>query len=128
MTESPEPGGSDAAPAVVVPPDPAPVPEPSIVAARALAAPVTVDRTARSVEVVWSTGARARNFIPALGLVTEELDMAPGAVRMAALRSGHSATATTPQATQCMPECPAPWSRSLTVLPRSAKRVAWREN
>jgi glycolate oxidase FAD binding subunit len=40
-------------------------------ACRALAAPVTVDRAARTVEVIWSTGARARNFVPSLGLITE---------------------------------------------------------
>lgn len=32
----------------------------SITACRTLAAPVTVNRAARTVEVVWSTGARAR--------------------------------------------------------------------
>jgi hypothetical protein len=62
----------------------------SITACRALAAPVTVDRNARTVEVVWSTGARARNFVPSLGLITEELNMAPSAVRMEGLRSGRA--------------------------------------
>ena len=57
MTDSMERGGSDAVP---------------IVAARALTAPATVDRAARTVEVVWSTGARARNFVPSLSLITEE--------------------------------------------------------
>lgn len=81
MSETTEPGGSDAAPdAPAVP----------IVAQRALAAPATVDRAARTVEVVWSTGARARNFVPALGLITEELEMSPNAVRMEALRSGQA--------------------------------------
>jgi len=81
MSESTEPGGGDPAPdAPVVP----------IVAQRALAAPATVDRAARTVEVVWSTGARARNIIPALGLITEELEMSPQAVRMEALRSGRA--------------------------------------
>jgi hypothetical protein len=61
-----------------------------VVAQRALAAPATVDRAARTVEVVWSTGARARNFVPALGLITEELEMSPNAVRMDALRSGQA--------------------------------------
>jgi hypothetical protein len=60
----------------------------SIIAARALSAPATVDRAARTVEVVWSTGARARNFVPPLGLITEELDMSPNAVRMQGLRDG----------------------------------------
>ncbi|MFL1462468.1 prohead protease/major capsid protein fusion protein [Roseococcus sp. DSY-14] len=81
MTETTEPGGSDAAPATPAMP---------IVAQRALAAPATVDRAARTVEVVWSTGARARNFVPAFGLITEELEMSPNAVRMDALRSGQA--------------------------------------
>ena len=81
MTEPIEPGGSDA------------VPEPAaahFMAQRAITAPATVDRAARTVEVVWSTGARARNFVPALGLITEELEMSPNAVRMEALRSGRA--------------------------------------
>jgi hypothetical protein len=77
MTETEEPGA--AAPEA-----------PIIVAQRALAAPATVDRAARTVEVVWSTGARARNFVPTLGLITEELEMSPNAVRMGALRSGEA--------------------------------------
>ncbi|WP_223880534.1 prohead protease/major capsid protein fusion protein [Roseococcus microcysteis] len=59
-------------------------------ACRALAAPVTVNRAARTVEVVWSTGARARNFVPPLGPIIEELDMRPEAVRMGTLRSGRA--------------------------------------
>ena len=35
---------------------------------------------------MWSTGARARNFVAGLGPITEELDMRPEAVRMEALR------------------------------------------
>jgi hypothetical protein len=62
----------------------------SVIAQRAITAPATVDRAARTVEVVWSTGARARNFVPALGLITEELEMSPNAVRMDALRSGRA--------------------------------------
>ena len=81
MTETTEPGGGDPAPDA---------PDMPIVAQRALAAPATVDRAARTVEVVWSTGARARNFVPALGLITEELEMSPNAVRMDALRSGQA--------------------------------------
>lgn len=81
MTETTELGGADPAPDLPAVP---------IVAQRALAAPATVDRAARTVEVVWSTGARARNFVPALGLITEELEMSPNAVRMAALRSGNA--------------------------------------
>jgi hypothetical protein len=56
-----------------------------VIAQRALTAPATVDRAARTVEVIWSTGARARNFVPSLGLITEELEMSPNAVRMEAL-------------------------------------------
>jgi hypothetical protein len=62
----------------------------SITARRAITAPATVDRAARTVEVVWSTGARARNFVPSLGGITEELDMSPNAVRMAQLGSGNA--------------------------------------
>ncbi|MCQ4160984.1 HK97 family phage prohead protease [Roseomonas sp. GC11] len=81
MSDSAEPGGETSAPDASVMP---------IVAQRAIAAPATVDRAARTVEVVWSTGARARNIIPALGLITEELEMSPQAVRMEALRSGQA--------------------------------------
>ena len=90
MTETTEPGGSNAAPDPAAVPDRVPDDGQSMLAQRALAAPVTVDRAARTVEVVWSTGARARNFVPALGLITEELEMTPGAVRMEALRSGNA--------------------------------------
>ena len=81
MTETTEPGGGDPAPDAPAMP---------IVAQRALAAPVTVNRAARTVEVVWSTGARARNFVAPLGPIIEELDMRPEAVRMDALRSGRA--------------------------------------
>ena len=91
MTETTEPGGSDAAPVITAA---RPLPEvPTLgvhVAQRALTAPATVDREARTVEVVWSTGARARNFVPGLGLITEELEMSLNAVRMDALRSGQA--------------------------------------
>ena len=90
MTEQIEPGGSDAAPDQDTAPDPLPATGQPITAHRALAAPVSVDRAARTVEVVWSTGARARNFVPSLGLITEELEMSPNAVRMDALRSGNA--------------------------------------
>jgi len=90
MTENPEPGGSDAALEPSPMPDRLPTAGQSMRAARALAAPATVDRAARTVEVVWSTGARARNFVPPLGPILEELDMRPEAVRMAALRSGRA--------------------------------------
>jgi len=81
MTVAADPGGGDPAP------DTPAVP---VVAQRALAAPATVDRAARTVEVVWSTGARARNFVAGLGAITEELEMSPNAVRMDALRSGRA--------------------------------------
>jgi hypothetical protein len=81
MTETAEPGGGDPAPELPVAP---------IVAQRAVAAPATVDRAARTVEVVWSTGARARNFVAGLGVITEELEMSPNAVRVEALRSGRA--------------------------------------
>jgi hypothetical protein len=90
MTETTDPGGGDAAPEPSAASDRLPTAGLSITACRALAAPVTVDRAARTVEVVWSTGARARNFVPSLGLITEELDMAPSAVRMDSLRSGRA--------------------------------------
>jgi len=90
MTENPEPGGSDAALEPSPMPDRLPTAGQSMRAARALAAPATVDRAARTVEVVWSTGARARNFVPPLGPILEELDMRPEAVRMGALRSGRA--------------------------------------
>ncbi len=90
MTEPIEPAGSDAAPEPFAVPDRLPTAGQSITAHRALAAPATVDRAARTVEVVWSTGARARNYVPALGLITEELDMSPNAVRMDGLRSGQA--------------------------------------
>ncbi len=87
MTEPIKPGGSDPAPATTHA-DRLPTDGQSITAARSVAAPATVNRAARTVEVVWSTGARARNFVPPLGLITEELDMSPNAVRMQGLRDG----------------------------------------
>ena len=90
MTEPIDPGGGSPAPEATPLHDRLPIAGQSIAACRALAAPVTVDRTARTVEVVWSTGARARNFVPPLGPIIEELDMRPEAVRMGALRSGRA--------------------------------------
>ncbi|WP_270937045.1 HK97 family phage prohead protease, partial [Falsiroseomonas oryzae] len=87
MIETSEPGGSGAAPETAAASAAADAP---MVAHRAITAPATVDRAARTVEVVWSTGARARNFVPALGPITEELEMSPNAVRMDALRSGNA--------------------------------------
>lgn len=68
---------SDAAPAVVT-------------AARALAAPMSIDAEARTVDVIWSTGARAPNWVPPLGQIMEELDMSGNAVRMTRLASGQA--------------------------------------
>ena len=90
MTETIDPGGSDPAPADPALPDRLPSDGQSITARRAITAPATVDRAARTVEVVWSTGARARNYVPSLGGITEELDMSPNAVRMAQLGSGNA--------------------------------------
>ncbi|MCX7382197.1 MAG: terminase, partial [Alphaproteobacteria bacterium] len=87
MTETAQPGGDIPVPATMHA-DGLPIGGQPIIAARALAAPATVNRAARTVEVVWSTGARARNFVPPLGLITEELDMSPSAVRMDGLRGG----------------------------------------
>ncbi|MCA3385436.1 MAG: HK97 family phage prohead protease [Roseomonas sp.] len=90
MSETTDPGGSDPALADPALPDRLPSEGQSITARRAITAPATVDRAARTVEVVWSTGARARNFVPSLGGITEELDMSPNAVRMAQLGSGNA--------------------------------------
>jgi hypothetical protein len=90
MTTLADPSGSDAAPEHAAMLDQTPTAVQSLVAQRAITAPATVDRASRTVEVVWSTGARARNFVPALGRITEELEMSPNAVRMEALRSGQA--------------------------------------
>jgi hypothetical protein len=73
MTEPIAPEGLSPAPEPLATPNRLPPAGQSILACRALAAPVTVNRDARTVEVIWSTGARARNFVPSLGLITEEL-------------------------------------------------------
>jgi len=54
----------------------------------ATAQPATLDEAAREVEVVWSTGARAWNYIPGQGYAWEELDMSANAIRMDRLASG----------------------------------------
>lgn len=51
-------------------------------------APRSINETNRTVEVVFSTGARSRNYVPGLGPIVEELDMAPKAVRMGILKRG----------------------------------------
>ena len=53
-------------------------------------APISLNRESRSVEVIWSTGVRSRNFVQPHGWIMEELDMAPTAVRMDVLRSGRA--------------------------------------
>ena len=50
----------------------------------------TANKEARSVEVIWSTGQRARAYVPQLGFIQEELDMSPAAVRMERLASGRA--------------------------------------
>jgi hypothetical protein len=61
-----------------------------ITARRALSAPITVDREARRVEVIWSAGTRAPNYVPGVGQILEELDMSPNAVRLDVLRGGRA--------------------------------------
>ncbi|WP_424138659.1 prohead protease/major capsid protein fusion protein [Roseomonas chloroacetimidivorans] len=67
---------------------PGPTPSAPVVAARALTAPASVNQEARTVDVIWSTGARANNTVMPLGCITEELEMSPNAVRMGRLQSG----------------------------------------
>lgn len=59
-----------------------------LTARAAMAQPSTLDEAAREVEVVFSTGARAWNYIPGEGMAWEELDMSPNAIRMGRLTSG----------------------------------------
>lgn len=54
----------------------------------ARAEPTTLDTEAREVDVIFSTGARAINYVPGEGVVLEELDMSPGAIRLGALTNG----------------------------------------
>lgn len=54
----------------------------------ASAQPASLDEDAREVEVVFSTGARAWNYIPGEGMAWEELDMSASAIRMGRLASG----------------------------------------
>lgn len=75
MTETPEQPAAEPVPVVMT-------------AARALAAPVSINEAARTVDVVWSTGARAANYVPPMGQIMEELDM--GAARMDRLASGRA--------------------------------------
>ncbi|MFT6460694.1 MAG: hypothetical protein ACJA0Y_000183 [Maricaulis maris] len=48
----------------------------------------SVDETARTVEVVWTTGAAVRRYMPGLGRVLEELDVSPEAIRLDRLNNG----------------------------------------
>jgi len=57
-------------------------------ACRALSAPATVNRAERTVDVIWSAGTRAPNYVHGLGRIIEELDMSPNAVRMGRLVAG----------------------------------------
>lgn len=54
----------------------------------ARAEPVSLDVDAREVDVIFSTGARALNYVPGEGIVWEELDMSAGAIRLGALTNG----------------------------------------
>lgn len=55
---------------------------------RAAFAPATVNAEARTVEVVWTTGARVKRSDWAGNSYIEELSLAPGAVRLERLNSG----------------------------------------
>jgi len=59
-----------------------------LVARAAQAQPSTLNDETREVEFIFSTGARAMNYIPGEGMCWEELDMSPGAVRMGRLTAG----------------------------------------
>jgi len=59
-------------------------------AIRSVAAPVSMDAASRTVDVVWSTGARASNHVAGLGHIIEELDMRPASVRMGLLIGGRA--------------------------------------
>ncbi len=61
---------------------------PPIMCARARLTPTTINAADRTVEVVWSTGTRAQNYVPGVGKILEELDMGASAIRMDRLRSG----------------------------------------
>ncbi len=59
-------------------------------AARAMASPLSINEEARTVDVVWTTGKRAKNYLPGSGAVWEELDVSPNAIRMNGLASGNA--------------------------------------
>lgn len=53
-------------------------------------APATIDENDRTVELVWTTGARARQFSWSLGEFEEELDVSEDAVDLTRLNSGNA--------------------------------------
>jgi hypothetical protein len=57
--------------------DAAPAQEPLCLAQRALAAPVTVNRAARTVEVVWEHGCAGGQLRTPLGPIIKEYDLPP---------------------------------------------------
>jgi hypothetical protein len=57
---------------------------------RALTAPMSIDKDNRTVDVIWTTGKRAKNYVPGIGAITEELDLSAASVRMARLSSGNA--------------------------------------
>jgi len=59
-------------------------------AARAFAGPLSINAEDRTVEVIWTTGKRAKNYITGVGAVLEELEVSPAAVRMGGLASGNA--------------------------------------
>ncbi len=61
-----------------------------LMVSRTVYAPVSIDERNRTVEVIFSAGTRGRNFLPGVGVVLEELDMSPNAVRMETLLSGNA--------------------------------------
>lgn len=61
-----------------------------LVARAAQAQPSTLNDETREVEFIFSTGARAMNYIPGEGMCWEELDMSPSAVRMGRLTAGEA--------------------------------------
>jgi hypothetical protein len=87
MSEDAELGGDASAPAeaAMAAADDVDAPHP-VTAVRAVTTePVTADRAARTVEVVWSTGTRGQNYVPGLGEILEELGSAPVSAFAAAL-------------------------------------------
>lgn len=64
---------------------------PEAVAVRSMSgSPGSINVADRTVEVVWTIGARGRNRVEGLGDIVEELDLSAGAVRMDLLRGGNA--------------------------------------